>query len=210
MNSSPKEAAVPASQFLPLPTFHRAWPKSAGAITGAGNDLAGNCRLSVPGAFYLEASGNEPVHGRPTPSANLSSAESARILRVILTPDNIGMKWTQRDNQRHCAPAVSLGLVNKVVRYLRDQAFIEEVGDEGLRLRDPLGLLKAWCEAYRFDRHWRRTYFTLLQGRKLQELFSTIGKYYGRTCRLCRIFGSRIPSAACETIQNMALHRLKL
>jgi hypothetical protein len=142
-------------------------------------DLAGNCRLSVPGAFYLEASGKEPVHGRPAPAANLSSAESARILRVFLTPDNIGMKWTQRDIQRHCAPAVSLGLVNKVVRYLREQAFIEEVEDEGLRLRDPQGLLKAWRDAYRFDRHWRRTYFTLLQGRKLQELLAPLESVTG-------------------------------
>jgi hypothetical protein len=142
-------------------------------------DLAGNCRLSVPGAFYLEASGNEPLHGRPAPSANLSSAESARILRVILTPDNIGMKWTQRDIQRHCAPAVSLGLVNKVVRYLREQAFIEEVEDEGLRLRDPLGLLKVWREAYRFDRHRRRSYFMMLQGRKAQELLAPLESITG-------------------------------
>jgi hypothetical protein len=70
-------------------------------------------------------------------------------------------------------------LVNKVVRYLREQAFIEEVENEGLRLRDPFGLLKAWCEEYRFDRHWRRTYFTLLQGRKLQELLAPLESVTG-------------------------------
>ena len=31
------------------------------------------------------------------------------------------------------------------------------------------GLLQAWRQAYRFDRHTRRSYFTLLQGRALQE-----------------------------------------
>lgn len=142
-------------------------------------DLAGNYRLSVPDALYLEASGNAPIHRGPSQSANLSTPESARVLRAILAPENISKNWSQRDIQRHCEPAVSLGLVNKVVRYLREQAFIEEVEDQGLRLRDPLGLLKTWCEAYRFDRHWRRTYFTLFQGRKLQELLSPLESVTG-------------------------------
>ncbi len=66
-------------------------------------------------------------------------------------------------------PEPSLGLVNKVVRYLKDEAFIEISADRGFRLRDPQKLLTAWRDAYRFDRHERRNYFTLLQGRQLHE-----------------------------------------
>jgi hypothetical protein len=36
-------------------------------------------------------------------------------------------------------------------------------------LRDPLKLLFVWRGAYRFDRHERRSYFTLAQGEKLRE-----------------------------------------
>ncbi|MGO9246323.1 MAG: hypothetical protein ACLQDC_16325, partial [Verrucomicrobiia bacterium] len=40
-------------------------------------DLAGNCRLCVPGALYIERTGFEPVHTRPRPTANLSTPEAA-------------------------------------------------------------------------------------------------------------------------------------
>jgi hypothetical protein len=66
-------------------------------------------------------------------------------------------------------PEPSLGLVNKVVQHLRDEAFIEALPQGGFALRDPLKLLFAWREAYRFDRHERRSYFTLLRGMQLRE-----------------------------------------
>jgi hypothetical protein len=66
-------------------------------------------------------------------------------------------------------PEPSLGLVNKVVQHLRDEAFIDVLGKGGFRLRDPLKLLFAWRDAYRFDRHERRDYFTLLRGIPLRD-----------------------------------------
>jgi hypothetical protein len=44
----------------------------------------------------------------------------------------------------------------------------------GFRLRDPLKLLFAWRDAYRFDRHERRGYFTLLQGKKLRDALANL------------------------------------
>lgn len=132
-------------------------------------DLSGNCYLSVPNAFQLERTGLDPVHRPPRSAANLGTAEAGRIVRALLAPDNAGRKWTQRDLQSHVQPNVSIGLVNKVARHLREEAFVEELTDGGFKLRDPLGLLAAWREAYRFDRHQRRSYFTLLKGRQLQE-----------------------------------------
>ena len=64
---------------------------------------------------------------------------------------------------------VSLGLVNKIVRHLRDEAYVEEAPGGGFRLSEPLKLLTAWRDVYRFDRHERRSYFTLLQGKKLYD-----------------------------------------
>ena len=56
---------------------------------------------------------------------------------------------------------------------------MEELKDGGFGLRDPLGLLAAWREAYRFDRHQRRSYFTLLPGRRLEEKLASLESVTG-------------------------------
>ncbi len=138
-------------------------------------DLAGNCRLEIPGVLLIERSGKEPVKSPPRSGANLSTPEAARVVRALLAPENASRRWTQREMVGHFAnltPAVqapSLALVNKVVQHLRDQAFLEPLPNRGFRVRDYRGLLQAWCTAYRFDRHIRRAFFTLLQGRALHE-----------------------------------------
>ncbi|MGH9257048.1 MAG: type IV toxin-antitoxin system AbiEi family antitoxin [Vicinamibacterales bacterium] len=138
-------------------------------------DLAGNCRLEIPGVLLIERSGNEPVKVEPRSGANLSTPEAGRVVRALLAPENAGHRWTQREMVAHFAdltprvPAPSLALVNKVVQYLRDQAFLEQLPNRGFRVRDFEGLLQAWRAAYRFERHIRRPYFSLLQGRALQE-----------------------------------------
>ena len=142
-------------------------------------DLAGNCRLIVPDGIFIERRGNDPVHRRPKLSANLGTGESARILRALLSPANTGRRWTQREMQHECEPGVSIGLVNKVVLFLREQAFVMDHEDAGFRLHDPLGLLAAWRVAYRFDRHLRRGYFTLKQGRQLREALVSLESISG-------------------------------
>ena len=143
-------------------------------------DLAGNHRLDVPGLLHLKHTGNASVQVRPRPTANLSTREAGRVIRALLAPENANRPvWTQRAMQVETHPSVSLGLVNKVVRHLRDEAFIEDSEDGGFRLRDPLKLLFAWRDAYRFDRHERRGYFTLLQGKALREALASLGSRTG-------------------------------
>jgi len=138
-------------------------------------DLAGNCRLEIPGLLLIERSGREAVTVARRPAANLSTAEAARVVRALLAPEHAGKRWTQREMVGHFAhltpavPAPSLALVNKVVQHLRDQAFIEPLPTRGFRVHDFEGLLLAWRQAYRFDRHVWRPYFTLLPGKALQE-----------------------------------------
>jgi hypothetical protein len=138
-------------------------------------DLAGNHRLDIPGLLHLRHTGNKPAHKPPRPAANLGTPETGRVVRVLLLPEYAGRRWTQRELQEHCRPQVSLGLVNKVVRHLRDEAFIEKTPGGGLMLRDPVKLLFAWRDAYRFDQHERRGYFSLLQGTKLHEALAGLG-----------------------------------
>jgi hypothetical protein len=138
-------------------------------------DLDGNCRLEVPGVLLIERSGRKSARAVPRSGANLGTPETARVVRALLAPENAGKRWTQREMVGHFAdltPAIaapSLALVNKVVQHLRDQAFIESLPDRGFRVSDFDGLLQAWRQAYRFDRHVRRPYFTLLAAKALQE-----------------------------------------
>jgi hypothetical protein len=140
-------------------------------------DLAGNCHINVPNAIYLERLGHEPIRGQSRPKANLSTPEAARVIRALLA-ENVGSRWTQRYLAFHIGeskiPEPSLGLVNKVVQHLRDEAFIEVLPDGGFRLLDPIKLLFAWRDAYRFDRHERRGYFTLLQGKQLRDALARL------------------------------------
>ncbi len=134
-------------------------------------DLAGNMFLSAPGIHLHYAGFPNPIKpGRP--AASLHSAESARVIRALLCrPQEL---WTQWKLLEACNPSVSIGLVNKVVQYLRDEAFLEENEFDGFKVKDPVGLLKAWAKAYRFNKHLRRGYFTLLQA---QVLMKQLGYY---------------------------------
>jgi hypothetical protein len=138
-------------------------------------DLAGNCYLSAPEGIHLERSGNESTFARPRPTANLGTAEASRVIRALLIPENAGMRWTQREMENHFGgripkvPEPSLALVNKVVQHLREEAFIESAPEGGFTLKKPVALLEAWREAYRFDRHQRRSFFTLLSGSRRDE-----------------------------------------
>src|SRR5438105_1586935 len=148
-------------------------------------DLAGNCKITVPTFLHIERRGNEPVHETSRPSANLSTPEAGRVVRAMLVPVHARTVWTQRHLAEHFGeldkpvPEPSLGLVNKVVRYLREEAFIEELPEGGFELRDPLKLLFACRDAYRFDRHERRGYFTLLQGKRLKEALADVDSETG-------------------------------
>ena len=175
-----REMSPPGHPALIVPVLALPWvtPRMAELCREHGwgwFDLAGNHRLDVPGLLRLERTGLPPVHEPPRPAANLSTRESGRVIRVLLAPDNAGQRWTQRSMAQHFGALPrpmrpsSLSLINKVVKHLRNEAFIEESADGGFRLVDPLRLLFAWRDAWRVDRHERRGYFTLQQGRKLRE-----------------------------------------
>jgi hypothetical protein len=128
----------------------------------------------------IERSGLESPSLAVPPAANLGTRAAAGVVRALLAPENAGRRWTQRDLVAHFGslappvPAPSLALVNKVVQHLRKQAFLEKLPTRGFAIRDHEGLLRAWAAAYRFDRHTRRSYFTLLHGRELQDRLRTL------------------------------------
>jgi hypothetical protein len=135
----------------------------------------------VPGLLRVERTGLPPAHRPPRNTANLSTAAAARVMRALLTPAHAGRTWTQRALQAQTCwklpneEPVSLGLVNKVLHYLREQGFVAGTDERGVRVQDPMGLLTAWRDAYRFDRHQRRSFFTLLRGAQLDEALYRTG-----------------------------------
>ena len=97
------------------------------------------------------------------------------MVRALLAPENAGKLWTQRALVDHFhslpmpIPSPSLALVNKVVQSLRDQALIESLPQKGFRVSDPAALLQLWTKSYRFRRHIRRRYFTLLRDQPIAQ-----------------------------------------
>lgn len=126
-------------------------------------DLAGNCNLSFPDLLHIEKSGLKSDISIPRPKANLSTDASARVLRTLLSSQFKNHAWTQTELQKSCAPSASIGLVNKVTHYLRDQAWLKTNSEGKFVLNDPLGLLKFWAKKYKFKRHTRVNYFSLLK-----------------------------------------------
>ncbi|MEI6175808.1 MAG: type IV toxin-antitoxin system AbiEi family antitoxin [Verrucomicrobiota bacterium] len=141
-------------------------------------DLSDNCHLRIPGLLHIHHTGNPPMHAAPKPKANLGTREAARVVRALLSPVFVGMTWTQRSLRINCRPQVSLGLVNKMVQHLQEEKYLERVPDDGFRVADPLKLLVAWREAYRFDQHERLGFFTLLQGSKLHEALASLDQSF--------------------------------
>ena len=137
-------------------------------------DLAGNYEVDLPGLLHLHHTGTPRVHQEPRKSANLSTPEASRVLRSLMALENLGKRWTQRSLQLDCQPAVSLGLVNKLVKHLHEEAYLEVLPDRGFRVREHAKLLFAWRDAYRFDRHERRNYFTLLRGKAIEGALSKL------------------------------------
>jgi len=138
-------------------------------------DLAGNCRIAVPGLFYVDRKGNAPVHQLSRPDANLGTAEAAQVLRALLRPGPEALRWkSQRELQNATEPGVSLGLVNKIVAHLRGEGFLASDDRDGLRVVDPEKLLFAWRDAYRFDRIPRLELFTLLKAPEIEKIIREV------------------------------------
>jgi len=143
-------------------------------------DLAGNAHLQVPGLLYLERTGKKPVARSSPRVANLGSPEAARMLRAILAPSNVSRRWTQRGLRDYIAdlqpPLLppSLGLINKIVRHLREEALVRSMDGGGFESSDPMGLLHAFSRAYRSDRVHQLDLFTLMQPAELQAALARL------------------------------------
>ncbi|MDR1192245.1 MAG: hypothetical protein LBK60_11395 [Verrucomicrobiales bacterium] len=166
---------IGASSVIPILALPLVSPRMAEICQAKGwnwLDTAGNYRLEIPDLILLQSTGHKATDKRPRPVANLSSAEAGNVIQALLLAGR-DATWTQRELQAQAT--VSLGLVNKVVGYLRDEAFVEFQAGDKIRLKDPVSLLLAWRDAYRFSQHQRLSYFTLLRGNDLTDALYNAG-----------------------------------
>ena len=138
-------------------------------------DLAGNHVIDIPGVLRLERTGHASKQSAPRPTANLATNETGRVVRALLNPNAPHSRWTQRTIQQACSPSVSIGLVNKVVRYLLDEAFVVKSPQRGIRVSDPLRLLRAWASAAHFNQHQRVGFYSLLRPEQLSLALERVG-----------------------------------
>jgi hypothetical protein len=176
----PHTSLGPCARVLAAPRVSSRMAELCSAHGWSWYDLAGNCRLEVPGLFLIERAGNRPVEPRPRTSANLATAEASAVVRALLVQENADRRWTQRGIAAHLAAEVpqaaapSLGLVNKVVRHLQELDCLEPQPGSGFRVCRHEVLLDAWRDAYRFDRHVRREYATSLHR---EDVNSRLGRF---------------------------------
>lgn len=174
-----------ATQVLAMPVISRRLAEICRQHGWSWLDLAGNCCLDVPGVLHIERLGAPPLQRSPRWGGNLKSPAAARVLRVLLSPVHADRGWTQRTLQSATCDhlpgekPVSLGLVNKIVRHLRDQGFVTAAG---LRLRDPVGLLTAWREQYRLEDRQRLSCFTLSKPGSLDKAIDRLIDEFGAVC----------------------------
>lgn len=109
-------------------------------------DYAGNCWF-VGHSIYLSEKGNknpQPKQYKTDSVFERSSVVSSMILRELFKDVNRPWKLKLLSESVGC----SIGLVSKVMAYLKDNAWVESTL-EGYIIREPEGLLKAWSEVYR-------------------------------------------------------------
>lgn len=130
-------------------------------------DLAGNIHLSLPGVHIHQEGISNPFKPKKR-DVKWSSEHVQRVIRELLEPSQMGKAWKQRELAERCVPSISLGMVNKVVKRLLEDAYAVE-DERGLVVSDPEGLLHAWASEYKPIVQRVQKFHTTLHGQSLQK-----------------------------------------
>lgn len=129
-------------------------------------DLAGNAWLSFDHVYIDRQVADNPFKVKRE-QRTFFTAKSGRVLRVMLTPPI--RSWTV--TALHEAAGVSLGQVSNVRKMLLDREWAV-VDRDGLRLTSPETLAREWQSVYRQPVAERKTLYTLLHGKNLDDAVS--------------------------------------
>ena len=108
-------------------------------------DIAGNAYINEPN-FYIFIKGNKAVEitGKEVVTRAFYPAGLNLILALLCNPDLIKLPY--RDIQK--TTQVALGTIGWVIRDLKQEGYLIDLGKEGKKLIDKERLLKKWVENY--------------------------------------------------------------
>lgn len=122
-------------------------------------DYSGNCLISLEN-IYISDVGHDnlfPKKEKNEMTFRFTSKVSSSILRVLLRDVSIPWKLKRLSEEVGC----SIGMVARVKEFLCNQVWAE-MGEDGLRLIDAKGLLRAWSNAYTVPKDRVINAYTLL------------------------------------------------
>ncbi len=128
-------------------------------------DQQGNARLVFDGVFIERVTAGKPAAVRRD-LKSLFSPKAGQVLRVLLRDPWRPWRVTELAEMAE----VSLGQVSNVRRGLLDREWAT-LTDEGLTLKNPDALLDAWSEAYAGLGGKKKSYYTTLHGKGLEDAF---------------------------------------
>jgi hypothetical protein len=127
-------------------------------------DLAGNVHVSFE-QVYIDVRAQDNPFKEKRSLRSLFSAKAGRVLRVLLTPPL--RSWKVKDLQ--LASGVSLGQVSNVRKLLLDREWAEvsKESREGIQIKEPEALLRAWRESYEGEYLSEETFSTTMSSEEL-------------------------------------------
>lgn len=134
--------------ILVVPHMSAAGSRTAAEVGLNWIDLSGNASIRDGEHLYIHVRGNANRNVRRGRPSSPFAPKSARVTRELLIDPT--RWWRQKDLA--AVTGLDDGHVSRVVRRLGDEMLLEE-SDLAVRPRDPLLLLDAWDDEYRFDRH---------------------------------------------------------
>jgi len=135
-------------------------------------DASGNCRISS-GALYIERKGFPNRYARQASQGSPFTRAGQRLLRPLLDPECIGRRWTLRDLAKAAHPGVSLGQAHALAKVLENQNHIDR-GPEGITVRDPAALLRAWAREAKAPRLTQRRLYSSLSQDAFRKRFEEV------------------------------------
>ena len=135
-------------------------------------DASGNCRISS-GALYIERKGFPNRYARQASQGSPFTRAGQRLLRPLLDPECIGRTWTLRDLARAAHPGISLGQAHALSKLLENQNHIDR-GPDGIQVRDPAALLRAWAREAKAPRLTQSRFYSPLSQDAFRKRFEEV------------------------------------
>ena len=139
-------------------------------------DYSGNCYISLDN-IYISDIGHENLYPKKDKVQNMfksSSHVTSTIIRILMRDISIPWKLKSLSEEAGC----SIGLVSRIKNNLCEQA-LAEMGENGLKITNPMGILNAWNEAYNIQKENVINAYTLLSVPEFEKAATNVIKENG-------------------------------